>query len=124
MKFYYQKKVTRGNNGAYYYVEESGYRRYVCFWDCRPRNIPTLFLKLPKEINEIIWNYKRQLECSTLRWDSFLMSLTAAQYSHFRIRVKRHPEHLNVKQLIHYTLFNFPINSRIYKKAEKQLLNY
>ena len=121
---YFQKKVTKGTLGGYYYVESSGYRRYVCFWDVRKRKIPVLFSNLPVELNKIIWHYKRQLECSEKRWDNFLMDLTTHQYHDLKKKVKAHTDHVRVAEFIGFALRSFPANSRIYKKAAKQLLNY
>ena len=126
MSFYFQKKVVKGNNGAHYYVEPSGYRRYVDFWDVRKRSPEDIFMfpELPKELNQIIWHFKMQLECSENRWDYFVMDLTNNQYHHFKSKAKTHKEHLSATNFIYFALHNFPANSRIYNKAQKQLLNY
>jgi len=124
MSFYYQQKVKKGTNGAYYYIEPSGYRRYVSFWDVRKRKIPALFPNLPVELNRLIWHFKQQLECSEKRWDNFIMDLTTYQYINLKKKVKAHTDHVCVAKFIDFALHSFPANSRIYKKAAKQLLNY
>ena len=126
MNFFFQKRVERGVNGAYFYVESSGWKRYVNHWDVRPRKIPILFPQLPKELNAIIWHFKKQMECSTSRWDNFIMSLTTAQYNKFKHKVNSiEKEHKPcVRTYISFALQNFPANSRVFIKAEKQLYNY
>ena len=116
--------MTRGANGAYFYIEQTGYRRYVNFWDVKVRQIPVLFQNLPTELNTIIWHYKQQLECAEKRWDSFIMDLTHNQYHLFKCKVKTHNEHVCVHNFIWFAIHSLPAESRIYKKAVKQLLNY
>jgi len=126
MNFFYQKRVLRGTSGGFYFVEPTGYKRYVDHWDVRQRKIPVMFPQLPDELNVIIWHFKRQLECSTERWDNFIMSLTTAQYQLFKKKTKslKCAHTPCVRGYISFALQHFPASSRVFKKAEKQLLNY
>ena len=124
MDFFYQTKVIKGTFGAYFFIEPTNYKRYVSFWDVRKRSKKdwNLFSQLPDSINQIIWHFKRQLECSEERWDNFLMSLTTPQYISFKSKTKGNAVY--VKGYISFALQKFPAESRIFKKAEKQLFNY
>ena len=122
---YFQKKVQKTNRKAYYFIESSGFRRYVNSFDVIKREgIPFILPNLPRELNDKIWHMKCQLECLHKRWDAFIMSLTANQHILF-VRLKQAlVGYLRPRFFIAFALDSFPHNSRIYKKAKRQLLNY
>ena len=124
MSYYFQKQVKKTERNAYYFEESSGYRRYVNEWDVIKRNIPYIFTNLPRELNNVIWHFKSQLECIDKRWGSFIMSLTAIQHIVF-IRAKRRKDvYTRPRHYIIFALNNFHPKSRIYNKALRQLWNY
>ena len=122
MYYYFQKKVVKTERGAFYYLESSGFRRYINPLDVITRLPQIILPQLPKEINDIVWHYKSQLECARSRWFHFIMSLTLNQYICFNNRKKG--KYVRPSSSLKFALNNFDVSSRIYKKAFRQLLNY
>ena len=119
MLFCYGEKAYRGKRGAYY-VMEGRYRRYVTAFDVRERYY-TPFTTLPEDIDRIIWEYSKQLNCLHSNWGSFVYHLT---YSQLRTLRNGFQQYVRPSNYLVHVFDHYNPDSRIYKKALRQLTNY
>ena len=128
---YMNKKIYLGRSGGWFYFKNDGRKLYcsekqLLFTKIKPGYKEPLFPQLPKTVEDIIVEYKKQLEAIDNNWYRFLLSLTQHQRQVFCETVgSRTGREVDVlKKSITLALKHFKGNSRIYRKALLQLNNY
>ena len=125
---YMNNRIFLGKSGGWFYYR-NGRKIYVSdkhlmFTKVIKKYEEPLFPFLPKEVENIIVDFKLQLEAQEKNWYKFLVSLTQHQREQFCLTVRMTTSQNVFKESISLALLFFPINSRIYKKAISQLRNY
>ena len=128
---YMNKKIYLGKSGGWFYFNGKGRKLYcsekqLLFSKIKPEYKEPLFPQLPQEIEDVIIQYKHQLEAIDDNWYRFLLSLTQHQREVFCLAVGNEAERdINIlKKSISLALKHFSGSSRIYRKALIQLSNY
>ena len=125
---YMNKKIYLGRSGGWFYFKNDG-RKFYCsekqlmFTKIKPTYTEPLFPQLPREIENMIVEFKLQLEAIDNNWYKFILSLTPHQRQVFCETVANEDTDV-LQRSITLALKHFSGNSRIYRKALLQLLNY
>lgn len=125
---YMNKEIYLGRSGGWFYFKNDGRKLYVSekqlmFTKIKPKYKEPLFPQLPRAIEELIVEYKNQLEAIDNNWYKFLLSLTQHQRQVFCETVATEDE-VVLGRSIYLALKHFSGTSRIYRKAILQLQNY